>query len=487
MYVGGSDVVARAVSLAVDRIESNTQLALELIRVSISQRKSTAHTISLSVVFYQRPQLHLATSVFPSRQPARVEDVHYNYCMAELTLSPFEILSPEFLADPYPAYAQLRESAPVWRNAVLQGWILTRYQDCAAVLRDHKTFSSDARHATSPLAKFRLQQAAQIGLAGDTVLGRDPPVHTQLRALVNKAFTPMRVKQLRSHVEELTDSLLKEQSGGTFDVIGQLAEPLPMIVIAEMLGVPSSDRVTFKRWSAEIAAATDPSVPQDAIDRIGANMAELEEYVGSYLDARRGEPRDDLLSALVHAEEAGASMSEAELLAFIILLLAAGNVTTTGLIGNAVLALARHPQQAAWLREDPSLIPSAIEELLRYDSPVQVVVRFALKDTEIQGTPIAAGDSILVAIGAANRDPEFFSNPDCLNVRRAANHHYAFGLGIHYCLGAGLARLEAEVALQALLSRFETFELTDAAPTYSGTLVLRRLEALKLRCAPPAR
>ena len=407
--------------------------------------------------------------------------------MADLTLSPFEILRPEFLADPYPVYAQLRESAPIWRNAVLQGWVLTRYQDCAAVLRDHKTFSSDARHATSPLAKFRLQQAAQVGLAGDSVIGRDPPVHTQLRALVNKAFTPVRVQRLRSHIEELTDALLEERSGDTFDVIGQLAEPLPIIVIAEMLGVPASDRATFKRWSAAVAAATDPSVTQDAIDTIGANMAELEAYVGGYLDACRREPSDDLLSALVQAEEAGASMSEAELLAFIILLLAAGNVTTTGLIGNAVLALARHPQQAAWLREDPSLIPGAIEELLRYDSPVQVVVRFALQDTEIRGTPIAAGDSILVAIGAANRDPDLFPNPDCLNVRRTENHHYAFGLGIHYCLGAGLARLEAEVALQALLNRFQTFDLAAMAPAYSGTLVLRRLEALPLRWAPPVR
>ena len=487
MLIGRSDVVARAVSLAVDRIESSAQLERELICVPIGQRKSTAHTVSLSADLDQHPRFHLATSVFRSRQPARGEGVHYNYCMAELTLSPFEILSPEFLADPYPVYAQLRESAPVWRNAVLQGWILTRYQDCASVLRDHKTFSSDARLATSPLAKFRLQQAAQIGMAGDTVIGRDPPVHTQLRALVNKAFTPVRVKQLRSHVEELTDSLLQERSGNTYDVVGQLAEPLPMIVIAEMLGVPPSDRPTFKRWSAEIAAATDPSATQEAIDKIGINMAELEEYVGGYLEARRREPRNDLLSALVHAEEAGASMSEAELLAFIILLLAAGNVTTTGLIGNAVLALARHPQQAAWLRDDPSLIPGAIEELLRYDSPVQVVVRFARKDTEIQGTPIAAGDSILVAIGAANRDPDLFPNPDCLDVRRAENHHHAFGLGIHYCLGAGLARLEAEVALRALLSHFKVFELVDAAPAYSGTLVLRRLEALKLRCAPPVR
>ena len=407
--------------------------------------------------------------------------------MADLALSPFDILKPEFLADPYPAYAQLRESAPVWRNAVLQGWVLTRYDDCAQVLRDHETFSSDIRQATSALAKLRLKQAAQIGLDGDNVLTRDPPVHTQLRALVNKAFTPVRVARMRVHIEELAESLLAEREEGTFDLVSQLAEPLPIVVIAEMLGVPASDRATFKRWSSEIASATDPAVTQAVIDRVGANMEELREYVSGYLEARRAEPRDDLLSALVHAEEAGASMSEAELLAFIILLLAAGNVTTTSLISNGALALARHPDQAAALREDPSLMPAAIEELLRFDSPVQVVLRAATRETEIRGERIAKGDSVFVVIGAANRDAAQFPDPDRLDVRRADNRHLALGVGIHYCLGAGLARLEAEVALRALLGQVETFELADEPLRYDGTLVLRTLEALPLRCAPVAR
>jgi cytochrome P450 len=406
--------------------------------------------------------------------------------MVEPALSPFEILMPEFLADPYPGYARLRESTPVWRNPALQGWVLTRYDDCALVFRDHDMFSSDIHHATSALAKLRMQQADQIGLGVDTVLSRDPPVHTRLRAIVNKAFTPARVERMRAHIEKLTEELLKARGCETFDVVSELAEPLPIVVIAEMLGVPASDRETFRRWSKEIAAGTDPMVSQEVIDRVGSNMGELREYIGGYLDARRAEPHDDLLSALVHAEEDGASLSEAELLAFIILLLAAGNVTTTSLIGNGVLALARNPSEASLLREDPSLIPSAIEELVRYDPPVQVLPRVAQRETEIRGERIAEGDSLFVVIGAANRDPEIFPDPDRLDVRRSGNKHLGFGLGIHYCLGAGLARLEAEVALAVLLRRFESFDLVEE-PVYSGTFVLRGLEALTLRCAPAAR
>ena len=390
-------------------------------------------------------------------------------------------LDPAFLADPYPTYAALRTQDPVHQNPMLQGWVLTRYDDCIQTLRDHETYSSDARQGASALVRLRVQQRADMQMDAATVLTSDPPVHTHLRALVSKAFTPARVEGMRGHIEEVTESLLDE-AGETFDVIEGLAQPLPIIVIAEMLGVPPEDRDTFKRWSTSIAALTNPMISPQLLAEVQRVRDELGDYIGQVVEERRRAPREDLISALVEAEEEGNVLSIEELFGFVVLLLAAGNETTTNLIGNGTLALMQNPEQAALLREEPSLVVGGIEELLRYDSPVQTTIRFALTETEIGGRRIAKGDSVLAMLGAANRDPAHFVEPDRLDVRREENRHIAFGLGIHHCLGAPLARLEAEVAFRALLRRFEELAPAEEAPERGGTFALRGLRRLSLRC-----
>ena len=399
-------------------------------------------------------------------------------------MTPFNPLDPDLLSDPYPHYAALRETDPVHHSPWLQGWVLTRYDDCAHVLRHHDLFSSDATHATSPLARMRVRQRAELGIDADTVLTTDPPVHKRLRSIVNKAFTPARVARLRPRIEEVSDALLAEAPAGEpLDVIAGLAQPLPIIVIAEMLGIPPEDRDTFKRWSRTVAGLTEPIPAQETLNAMKEQRSELGQYLSRFVEARRARPQDDLITALVQAEEAGSALNLGELLAFCVLLLVAGNETTTNLIGNGALALARHPEQAALLAARPQILPAALEELLRYDSPVQGTVRFALQDGEIGGRRIARGDTIFVIIAAANRDPARFPNPDRLDLQRDGARNLSFGLGIHSCLGAPLARVESEVALGALLRRWPRPTLREERLQYSGTFILRGLQRLRIAAA----
>lgn len=399
----------------------------------------------------------------------------------------FNPLLPEFLADPYPFYHQLREHDPVHWNQVLGFgmWVLTRYPDVLFVLRDPRL---SAQRRSAEVVQQALQLFPEAADASplaraNTMLSCDPPDHTRMRTLVNKAFTPRAVEAMRPRVQAIVDSLLDAaQERGGMDIIADLAYPLPVIVIAEMLGVPPEDRDRFKRWSDDVVATIEPVLSPEAQRRAQQASLELTEYFRGIVEQRRQDPRDDLLSALIAAEEQGDRLTEDELYATCILLLVAGNETTTNLIGNGMLALLRHPDQLQRLREDPSLLESAVEEMLRFESPVQLTARVALEDLEVGGRQVQRGQLLLALLGAANRDPAQFPDPDRFEIARRDNRHLAFGHGIHYCLGAPLARLEAQVAFRSLLARFPRLEPAFDAPQWRPAVTLRGLASLPVRC-----
>ena len=400
----------------------------------------------------------------------------------------FNPFLPSFEANPYPAYAALRADEPVHFSPALQAWVLTGYEDCALVLRDEETFSSSSDTASGQLATALQQQRREFPLGETpTVLNSDPPVHTRLRTLLNRAFTPRAIDGLRPRIEEIAASLLADAGGasegsapGRFDVASGFAQALPIIVIAELLGVPPGDRDRFKRWSTAIARTTNVLNPPEVLQAARAATVELIAYMDAVVEQRRAAPGADILTALAEAEEDGQRLSHDELLAFSILLLLAGHETTTNLIGNGLLALAARPDAAARLRAAPALLPSAVEEFLRYDSGVQGVVRFARREAEVGARTIEQGATLLLLIGAANRDPAQFDAPDELDVARSPNRHLSFGRGIHFCLGAPLARLEGEIAFAALLDRFPELRIAEGGVRRSGTLVLRGVGKLEL-------
>ncbi len=387
----------------------------------------------------------------------------------------FNPFVPSYRTNPYLQLGRLREGDPVHRSQALQAWVLTRYDDCLRVMRDAETFSSDAMRAGGALADALREQRRQTPLGNTpTVLGSDPPDHTRLRGIVNRAFTPRRAAALRPHIEDVTQHLLAQSPDvGEWDLMEGLAQPLPVIVIAELLGVPAEDRARFRVWSNALAATTD--LLQDEATRHAALDAakELRTYLEAVVLQRVAEPRDDLISALLEAEADGARLSREEVLAFAILLLVAGNETTTNLIGNGTALLAQHSEALASLRRDPEGVPAAVEEMLRYDSPVQGLVRFVTRPTEVGGQAIAAGDVVLCMIGGANRDPRQFPDAEMFDIARVENRHLSFGQGIHFCLGAPLARLEADVAFRALLARWPSMRLAEGGLDRGGTFLLR--------------
>jgi len=394
--------------------------------------------------------------------------------MGEVTFNPMD---PEFVADPYPTYRRLRTEDPVHQNP-LGFWVLTRYEDVMATLRD-------ARAVKEPIAAF---VAARFGAAvpaiGFSMLDRDPPDHTRLRGLVSKAFTPKMVERLRSEVQAIVDGLLDAVEGaGTMDLIEQFAYPLPVTVICQMLGVPVKDRERFKQWGLDIARGLDAiMLPPDSevARRSVASRQALTAYFRELIAERRATPRADVLSDLIAAEEAGDRLSEPELLATCMLLLIAGHETTVNLIGNGTLALLRHPDQLRLLRERPGLIGTAVEELLRFDGPVQRTARIPSEDITIDGRTIPKGELVMPFIGAADRDPAQFPEPDRLDITRTDNRHVAFGLGIHFCLGAPLARVEGQIAINTLLRRMPRLALATERPVFRQSLTLRGLESLEV-------
>ena len=400
--------------------------------------------------------------------------------MVTVQYNPF---APDVHANPYPLYDRLRSEDPVHWSAIMEVWVLSRYDDIVGVLTDQR-WSADRRQARNRFAAEAQRRQEEFGPFGrtQTMLTADPPLHTRLRRLVSKAFTPRMVEGLRPRIQEIVDELMDAvQGSGRMDVIRDLAYPLPVIVIAEMLGVPPEDRDRFKHWSDEIVGALNgPFALEETLQRARTSANELATYMHGVIEERRREPRDDLMSGLIAAEEQGQILSEDEMLATAMLLLVAGNETTTNLIGNGTLALLRNPDQMRTLRDDPSLIPTAVEELLRYDGPVQGTGRVATEPMEIDGRAIEPGQAVLCMLAAANRDPAQFERPDELNLRRHPNEHLAFGDGIHFCLGAPLARAEGQIAFQAMLERLADPRLETEDLRWGGTFILRGLASLPI-------
>ena len=392
--------------------------------------------------------------------------------MADFQFNPME---PEFIADPYPTYHRLRSEDPV-HHSPLGFWVLTRYEDVVAALRDPRL----AKEAIASFVAARF--GAPVPAMGLSMLDRDPPDHTRLRGLVSKAFTPRVVEGLRPRIQEIVDGLLAGVAArGSMDLIEEFAYPIPVVVICEMLGVPIEDHERFKGWSIDIARGLDLiwlGPDSDVGRRSVAARQALAEYFRELIAQRRAAPRNDLLSGLIAAEEAGDKLNEMELLATCILLLIAGHETTVNLIGNGMLALLRHRDQLERLQRDPGLIASAVEELLRFDGPVQRTARIPSEDVTIGGHTIAKGEMVMPFIGAADRDPAQFPDPDRLDIGRADNRHIAFGWGIHFCLGAPLARIEGQIAINTLLRRLPKVSLATAEPEYRPSLTLRGLKAL---------
>jgi cytochrome P450 len=392
--------------------------------------------------------------------------------MADFQFNPMD---PEFIADPYPLYHRLRTEDPV-HHSPLGFWVLTRYEDVVAALRDPRL----AKEAIASFVAARF--GAPLPAMGLSMLDRDPPDHTRLRGLVSKAFTPRVVEGLRPRIQDIVDGLLDGvATRGSMDVIEEFAYPIPVAVICEMLGVPIEDHERFKGWSVDIARGLDLiwlGPDSDVGRRSVAARHALAEYFRGLIAQRRAAPRSDLLSGLIAAEEAGDKLNEMELLATCILLLIAGHETTVNLIGNGMLALLRHRDQLERLQRDPGLITTAVEELLRFDGPVQRTARIPSEDVTLGGHTIAKGEMVMPFIGAADRDPAQFPDPDRLDIGRSDNRHIAFGWGIHFCLGAPLARIGGQIAINTLLRRLPKVSLATDVPEYRPSLTLRGLKAL---------
>jgi cytochrome P450 len=400
------------------------------------------------------------------------------------SMDPFGIASPEARVDPYPAYARIRAEAPVHYCEPWGAWVLTRYPDVAAAFRDRRFSTARATTFASQLPDAMREALAPLlrNLASWALLN-DPPDHTRLRGLVNKAFTPRVVERLRPAILELTATLASDALGGeregSFDVVADLASPLPVLVIGDLLGLPRQDRHLLKKWSDALAAFMGASRPTpERVVAARSGIVEMEAYFRDAIAERRRNPGDDLLTELLAAQDGGSLLTEQELLSTCSMVLFGGHETTTNLIANGLLALIRHPAELARLRAAPDLLDSAVEELLRFDSPVQRMGRVTLADVEIGGATIPAGSRTFLVMGAAHRDGDAFPNPDALDLGRSDNRHLAFGLGAHYCVGAALARAEARAVFDEMLRRFRSTELRDETPTWSDNVTIRSLESL---------
>lgn len=378
-----------------------------------------------------------------------------------LTYSPFDA---EVIADPYPVYRELRANAPAHWSREANSWVLSRYDDVSAALADPATYSSASGIFPTPPGVDMTELFLPM------LIMSDPPRHTQLRQIVSRAFTPRRIAALEPHIETLVKDLLDQTpEAGNWEFVSGFAGPLPAIVIADMLGVPRDDRDQFRAWSTTLIQSNPVR------GEFGAGLdaaAALYEYFTAFLAERRAHPRDDLMTALVQAEVDGEYLSEEELLGFCLLLLVAGHETTTNLLSNSAVVLAQHPDVRQQLADDPELVPAAVEELLRFDSPVQGLARTLTAPVELHGESMQTGDTVLLLFGSANRDDHAFPHADRFDVNRHPERQVAFGRGIHFCLGASLARLEARIALQTLLARRPDWDvdLDAAVRLHSGPI-----------------
>ncbi|MEU9339043.1 cytochrome P450 [Streptomyces sp. NPDC048290] len=395
----------------------------------------------------------------------------------------FDPWDPEFLADPYPAYARLRARGRVIRYEPSDQWLVPHHADVSALLRDRRLgrayqhrFSHEEFGRTAPPA----EQEPFHTLNDHGMLDLEPPDHTRIRRLVSKAFTPRTVERLKPYVErlagELVDGLVREGGG---DLLADVAEPLPVAVIAEMLGIPEGERAPLRPWSADICGMYELNPSQETAVRAVRASVEFSEYLRELIAERRKEPGDDLISGLIEAHDEGDRLTEQEMISTAVLLLNAGHEATVNATVNGWWALFRNPEQLAALRADRALVPSAVEELMRYDTPLQLFERWVLDDIEIDGQVIPRGSELALLFGSANHDPAVFTDPERLDLRRGDNPHISFSAGIHYCIGAPLARIELAASMTALLDRAPELRLA-AEPERKPNFVIRGLEGLKV-------
>jgi len=396
-------------------------------------------------------------------------------------LSLYHLLDPEVLVNPYPLYRRLRTESPVHWDPYLHAWVVTRYDDVITVL--HR-FSANRTPTPEQFAAMGLAELSPLAqLMTKQMLFMDAPDHTRLRSLASMAFTPARVEALRAHIREILDTLIEPLlQAGAMDVINDLAAPLPAIVTAEMLGVPISDCDQLKGWSADFAEVLGNF--QHNPDRASRTLKCVEEMTAYFRNAIREQnsyPREGLINSFMTAEIDGDSLTEEEIIANSIVTMVGGQETTTNLIGNGVLSLIRNPDETQRLRDDLSLIPSAVEELLRYESPSQQTARICPEDTELGGKSIRKGQAVIAVMAAGNRDPERFPDPDRLDITRADNRHLAFGWASHFCFGAALARIEGQLVFEAIASRTANLALAPNRPiVWRENLGLRGLTALQI-------
>ncbi len=424
------------------------------------------------------------------------------------TLSLSNLLRQDVRTDPYPFYGQLRSQDPVHWDEEMGFWVLTRYDDIELLYTDERfSRAQGLLRGFERLAEAEQQIARPVYHSfSRTVFYADPPYHTHLRSLMNHAFTPRYVERLRPYIQQTVDQLLDEAQGsGEMDIVHDLAYPLPVMVIAELIGLPVGDRAQFKQWSDDLFAilGTVRHKPSHLLERAAQSLTEMTEYIKHLARKRRENMGDDLLSMLLsvssddsacpyphhqasprstgellHDPEAIATLTEEELVANINILLSTGHETTTHLIGNGLLALMQHPGQLELLQKQPGLLDSALDEILRYDNPVQITYRSAIEDAEIKGKLIHKGDLVNSILGSANRDPERFTDPDKFDITRNEGRHLGFGLGIHYCIGAPLVRLEAEIAFETILRRFPDIQLKTQNLEWQEHPIFRGLKLL---------
>jgi pimeloyl-[acyl-carrier protein] synthase len=397
---------------------------------------------------------------------------------SESALSLYHLLDPSVLSDPYPLFHRLRTEDPVHWDPFLHAWVVTRYVDVVTVLHDFSAERTPTPEQLTSMGLAHLNPIAQVMVK--QMLFLDAPAHTRLRSLASYAFTPNRVAVLRGHIEQIVESLLDAvESGGRMDVIADLAEPLPNIVTAEMLGVPVEDQRQLKAWSADFAQMLGNFQHNpDHVAKVLRAVEEMTAYFRDRIAEQRIRPREGLIHSLLTAEIGGDHLTEEEVVANSIVTMVGGQETTTNLIGNGVLALLRNPDQFQRLRADLSLVPSAIEELLRYDCPSQHTARLASRDVVLGGRKIHKRQAVIAVMAAGNRDPERFPDPDRLDITRRDNRHLAFGWAAHFCFGAALARIEAQAAFEAMLRRMPDLKLAPDALVWRANMGLRGLTAL---------
>jgi len=393
----------------------------------------------------------------------------------------------EFQVDPYPTYHRLRVEDPVHQS--FDTWVLTRYADVKAILRDSRFCADRVPKRIENKCHYLEQQQKSLHtiaqMSGKFFFFLDPPDHTRLRGLVNQAFSARLVEQMRPQVHEIVDKAInKTQATGVMDIVIDLSCPLPVIVISRMLGVPAEEAEMLGQWSNVLSRIIDPLMSLEDYEELNHVAIKFTDYFRDLIAERRKRPQEDLISALIGARDQGDKLSEDELLSVCMVLFVTGEETTVHTIGNGMLALLRNPDQMELLKRNPTIIQSAVEEILRYDSPVQQTARIALEDVTIGNKTLQAGNNVLVSLGAANRDPAQFPDPNRLNLLRAPNHHLAFGDGIHYCLGAPLARLQGQIAISTLVQRLPNLKLNTDKLEWRKNINIRGLKSLPVSFAP---